>query len=336
MSHTEVFRITYWNEKMFLMDVDGNYYENTIVNDYSEGDIIEIEEDKVRLLYNGCEKHATIFITNHCNSGCIMCPDSDQYRSMETDYSLDHILRFASLLPEDIEGVDVTGGEPTLIKEELPIILHSVLDKRRYLPVMLLSNGRSFADVSYTEEFRCFAKRGLYVEIPIHGSTAKLHDTIVRVDGAYAQTMAGIRNLLSIGIQVGIRLVVTRLNYQDLQSIVALVATRFPAIRYINIMGMECLGNAYHNRDRVWIEFEEVKETVEETVKVCIQNGIEPRLFNFPLCLFKEKFWGCYRKSITPGKVRYMEECERCRVKEECGGFFYSTINVTQFKPERR
>ena len=336
MSQKEIFRITYWNEKMFLLDAEGNYYENAVVNDYSEGDIIEIEGGQVRLLYNGCERHATIFITNHCNSSCVMCPDSDRYRSMETDYSLDNILNFISLLPDDIEGMDVTGGEPTLVTSDLPVILHSIFDKRRYLPVMLLSNGRSFADKRYTEGFRCFSKKGLYLEIPIHGSTADLHEAIVRADGAYAQTMVGIRNLLSVGVKVGIRLVVTRMNYRDMKTIVQLVARRFPEIGYINIMGMECLGNAYHNKEDVWVEFDKSREAIEETVETCMKNGIEPRLFNFPLCMFEEKYWGCYKKSITPGKVRYMEECELCSVKEDCGGFFHSTINVTQFKPERR
>lgn len=336
MSITKMFCIAYNDGNMFLLDADGNYYQNDIVNKYSEGDIIELEEEEVRLLYNGCEHYGTIFITNHCNSSCIMCPDSDKYRSLKSDYNLKRILEFIKLLPEDVEGLDITGGEPTLITYDLPIILEHIYKKAESMPVMLLSNGRSFADKQYTELFRGFGKRGLYLEIPIHGSTSKLHDEITRAKGGFAQTMAGIHNLIHEQIPVGIRLVVTKQNYHDLINIVHLVSQRFPQITYINIMGMECLGNAYSNRGDVWIDFDEIKDEVESVADHCILRGIEPRLFNFPLCLFREKYWGCYRKSITPSKVRYMEACKRCTLKEDCGGFFHSTIHITKFQPRGR
>lgn len=336
MNQSKLFRVAYENDHMMLEDAQHNFYEDDIVNTFSEGDIIELEGEGVRLLYNACEHFGTIFITNHCNSSCVMCPDSDAFRSMPSGYELNRILDFVKLLPENVEGLDITGGEPTLITYDLPIILNSIYEKREYLQIMLLSNGRSFADRSYTEQFREYGKKGLFIEIPIHGSYAELHEEITRGKGGYNQTMAGIRNLLNAGVKVGIRLVVTKQNYDDLKNIVQLVSEKFPEIPYINIMGMECLGNAYSNRDKVWIDFDSIKEVVEETVEVCVLHGIEPRLFNFPLCLFKEKYWGCYRKSITPSKVRYLAECEGCSLKRDCGGFFRSTMKITKFRPESR
>lgn len=336
MSKAEIFRVIQENDKAMLMDAEGNFYEDEIAEKFACGDIIRIAGEQVRSLYDAQEHYGTIFITNHCNSNCMMCPDSDSFRSMESDYNLERILQYIFLLPEDIGGLDITGGEPTLITYDLPVIVQAVYEKGGYLPVMLLSNGRSFADKSYTRQFQKFAKRGFYVEIPIHGSTAELHDRITRGKGGFLQTMEGIKNLVHARIKVGIRLVVTKINYQDLKTIIHLVSRRFPQISYINIMGMECLGNAYSNREQVWIEFEQVKEVVEEAVEECMKLGIKPHLYNFPLCLFQEKYWGCYRKSISPGKVRYLGECEGCGVQKECGGFFHSTSKITKFKPERR
>lgn len=337
MEEPTLFRVARMDERNVLVDIQGYYYENKIADEYSPGDIIQISNGQVHLLYDGVEHYGTIFITNHCNSNCIMCPDSDKFRSLKSGYNLQHILDFIALLSDDeIEGMDITGGEPTLITYDLPVILKAVYKKGFHIPVMLLSNGRSFADRKYTSLFQPFAKQGFYVEIPIHGSTVQLHEEITRGVGGFRQTMAGIHNLIQNGIMVGIRTVVTKLNYNDLKNIIHLVHEEFPEILYINIMGMECLGNAYANRDKVWIEFEKSKEVIEEAAEECVRLGIEPRLYNFPLCLFQEKFWGCYRKSITPGKVRYKEECKGCRLKSECGGFFHSTIHITDFKPERR
>lgn len=336
MSITGMFRIAYENEKMLLLDVDGNLYENEIVSDYSQDDIIQIEGDEVRLIYNGNEHFGTIFITNHCNSSCIMCPDSDSYRSRKSDYKLRNILDFIALLPDDIEGLDITGGEPTLVMSDLPVIIKSIYEKKKYIAAMLLSNGRSFADLHYAEMFGDYKKKGFYVEIPVHGSYALLHDQITRVGGGFEQTVAGIKNLLKLGIRVGIRIVVSRVNYKDVKNIIHLISERFPEILYVNIMGMECLGNAYSNLDIVWIDFDQIGEVIEEATEECVKLGIEPRLYNFPLCIFNEKYWGCYRKSITPEKVRYMDECEFCKEKQECGGFFNSTIKITKFRPERR
>ena len=50
MSITKMFCIAYNDGNMFLLDADGNYYQNDIVNKYSEGDIIELDEEEVRLL----------------------------------------------------------------------------------------------------------------------------------------------------------------------------------------------------------------------------------------------------------------------------------------------
>ena len=144
--------------------------------------------------------------------------------------------------------------------------------------------------------------------------------------------MRGISNLLKNGIEVGIRIVVSKLNYRELTSIIQEVKRKFPEIKYINIMGMEILGNAWKNKDIVWEEFENIKPYVEKAVEQCFACGIEPGLYNFPLCLFERKYWYCYKNSITDYKIRYFTECEECKEKRECGGFFFSTFRRTNYK----
>ena len=55
-------------------------------------------------------------------------------------------------------------------------------------------------------------------------------------------------------------------------------------------------------------------------------------LYNFPLCSLDRRLYSIARKSITDYKIRYKEECDECLAKEECGGFFNSTINMKDIK----
>lgn len=47
---------------------------------------------------------------------------------------------------------------------------------------------------------------------------------------------------------------------------------------------------------------------------------------NLPFCLFDKKYHKFLVKSISPWKVRFLEKCESCGMKGECGGMFFSDV----------
>lgn len=71
------------------------------------------------------------------------------------------LAEFIALLPSDLEHVDITGGEPTLLKENLPLLIMQVCELEENAEVLMLSNGRSFASAKYTKQFAALAKNGL-------------------------------------------------------------------------------------------------------------------------------------------------------------------------------
>ena len=278
------------------------------------------------------ESSALVYVTNQCNSNCIMCPDSVKLRTRPNEVTMENLLEQIGEINPEVEHVDITGGEPTLLKEQLPELIEAVFRQAPDAEVLMLSNGRSFAARGYTEQFAAFAHRRLKIEIPIHGDCAELHDRIAGCSGSFEQTRTGIQHLLSAGVEVGIRMVVSRLNYRSLNEMIRFISQEFPEIKYVNLMGMEVLGNAWKNREQVWIEFDEVKDRLQQAVEQCFVCGIIPSLYNFPLCLFDRKYWYCYRNSISDYKIRYFEECEKCTEKSRCGGFFASTYRYTRYK----
>lgn len=278
------------------------------------------------------ESSALVYVTNQCNSNCIMCPDSVKLRTRPNVVTRENLLEQISEINPEAEHVDITGGEPTLLKEQLPELIEAVFRQAPDAEVLMLSNGRSFAAGGYTERFSAFAHRRLKIEIPIHGDCAELHDRIAGCPESFVQTRAGIHHLLEAGVEVGIRIVVSRLNYSRLNELIRFISREFPEIKYVNLMGMEVLGNAWKNREQVWIEFDEVKDSLQQAVEQCFACGIIPSLYNYPLCLFDRKYWYCYRNSISDYKIRYFEECEKCTEKSRCGGFFASTYRYTRYK----
>ena len=278
------------------------------------------------------ESSALVYVTNQCNSNCIMCPDSVKLRTRPNVVTRENLLEQISEINPEAEHVDITGGEPTLLKEQLPELIEAVFRQAPDAEVLMLSNGRSFAAGGYTERFSAFAHRRLKIEIPIHGDCAELHDRIAGCPESFVQTRAGIHHLLEAGVEVGIRIVVSRLNYSRLNELIRFISREFPEIKYVNLMGMEVLGNAWKNREQVWIEFDEVKNSLQQAVEQCFACGIIPSLYNYPLCLFDRKYWYCYRNSISDYKIRYFEECEKCTEKSRCGGFFASTYRYTRYK----
>ena len=275
---------------------------------------------------------ALIYVTNQCNSNCIMCPDSVKLRTRPNEVTMENLLEQIGEVNPEAEHVDITGGEPTLLKEQLPELIEAVFRQAPDAEVLMLSNGRSFAVGGYTERFSAFAHRRLKIEIPIHGDCAELHDRIAGCPESFVQTRAGIHHLLEAGVEVGIRIVVSRMNYSRLNELIWFISREFPEIKYVNLMGMEVLGNAWKNREQVWIEFDEVKDSLQQAVEQCFVCGIIPSLYNYPLCLFDRKYWYCYRNSISDYKIRYFEECEKCTEKSRCGGFFASTYRYTRYK----
>ena len=278
------------------------------------------------------ESSALVYVTNQCNSNCIMCPDSVKLRTRPNEVTMENLLEQIGEINPEAEHVDITGGEPTLLKEQLPELIEAVFRQAPDAEVLMLSNGRSFAVGGYTERFSAFAHRRLKIEIPIHGDCAELHDRIAGCPESFVQTRAGIHHLLEAGVEVGIRIVVSRLNYSRLNELIRFISREFPEIKYVNLMGMEVLGNAWKNREQVWIEFDEVKDSLQQAVEQCFVCGIIPSLYNYPLCLFDRKYWYCYRNSISDYKIRYFEECEKCTEKSRCGGFFASTYRYTRYK----
>lgn len=295
----------------------------------SENDIITISENGTvsgTHYRNGSE--VDIFITNHCNSNCIMCPLSEDVRKKQRFGYSEWIRKYIAAMPEDVPYINITGGEPTLAGEDFFEILRILTNKFQHSGFQLLTNGRSISDYRLLHRLLKTCPSGMLFAIPVHSCIPKVHDQITQAEGSFAQTDRGIKNLLDADQKVEIRIVISKLSIDTVTETARYIVSNYHNVSTVNFMAMEMMGNAAVNRERIWIDYDQIFNKIEQAVDILVTNGIDVKLYNLPLCMVKRGFWHIAVRSISSYKIQYQHTCSVCCVKDICGGFFGSTIRL--------
>lgn len=292
-------------------------------------DVFEIWQDgRIVLQFDVQSIDNYFFVTGKCNSNCIMCPSPEISRRKGQNTDVTSLIKLAQHVPTNVSHITITGGEPFLIGESIFDFLEFLKRKFEKTEFLFLTNGRIFSVKKYVDLFRETAPVNSIVAIPIHGSKPEIHDAITCAENSLIQTKQGIKNLLKIGTRVEIRLVVCKLNAEDIVNTTDMIVNEFPQIEYVSILAMEMTGNAYVNREKVWIPYRKAFQVIEKAVDHLIKSGITVKLYNFPLCTVESNYWTLCEKSISPEKIRYIETCDMCRMKNACGGLFAGTVKL--------
>jgi len=316
-----------------VLSVGGEKYEYSITGDipFNENDIIYINQKGFcRLVFSYGEYSQTLIVTNKCNSNCIMCPYTSSFRRSIPDTEEKFLIQQVDYLPAATRHLVITGGEPTLKDDVFFDVMKRIYDRFEDIHCLLLSNGRSFSIERIIAKANSIFNRNMIVAIPIHGATAKLHDSITRARGSFEQTIKGIKNLINCNISVELRVVVFKKNLNDMTDIARLIINEFPHVDIVNYMAAEMCGNAVINSLDVWVNYSDAFHSCETAIDELISAGIDVGIYNFPLCSVPRKYWGLYKKSISGYKVRYGQVCDRCCEKTICGGVFASSLKYAE------
>ena len=299
------------------------------LNLLSDFDIVEINEKGVLYRsYSYEEREATVFLGAKCNSNCVMCPASDMERKRGFSYDRDNLLKYIAYLPCNLNHIVMTGGEPTLQPSLFLEALSKIKEKYPDAKVLLLSNGRSLSDKKFYEEVCRDRPNNFRVAIPIHGDNPELHDSITRAEGSFNQTILALHRLMNSEVEVEIRIVVTKLNCDNLTGIADLIISNFPKVSCVNFIGLEPRGNCALNFDSVYIDSRNSFLKSKPAIYRLIKSGYDVGLYNYPLCAVDKDCWSLAAKSISGYKTVYHKDCYRCDVKDMCGGFFDSAMSI--------
>ena len=137
--------------------------------------------------------------------------------------------------------------------------------------------------------------------------------------------------------KIQLRIVVSKMNCENILQLAALIVREIPEVHQVCFIAMEMTGSAWLNRKDVWVEYGESFQYLESAIDVLIHAGIDVTLFNYPLCAVQKQYRTLCAKSISPGKVKFVQTCDLCALKDACAGVFAGTINLEKeyLKPIR-
>lgn len=274
-----------------------------------------------------------LYVTESCNSNCIMCPMSEASRKRSNSFSPENWTNAFDNIPEDVSHLTITGGEPFLQYNHLIPFIQRVSEKYPDIPILILTNGRALSLPLIQDALAPLLTEKIQFAIPIHDYLPVLHDAITQSQGSFLQTWKGLQFLSRTKAKIEVRLVGTQLNIQHMERIFCFLADSDLHISVINLIAMEVTGNAAKERERLWVDYRDLYQSARNGIEYAAEQQIDIGLYNFPLCSVPKEAWPLCKNSITEWKIRFMKACDECDVKDACGGMFYSVQQLGLFHP---
>ena len=292
---------------------------------FRDDDIVSLDlrDGFVRTVFRPDSAHNTLFMTERCNSNCLMCsqPPKD---SDDTEHLFEinrNIIRF---IQPTTENITITGGEPTLLGERLYTLLTDLKHSLPTTHIHMLTNGRLFAWGQSARSLAEVCHPSLSVGIPLYSDFAQDHDHIVQAKSAFDQTVLGLHQLARWRVSTEIRVVLHKLSVPRLPQLAEFITRNFPFVSHVALMGLEPTGYTPRNRALLWIDPVEYQAELEQAVETLSFGGIRVSIYNSQLCLLRPQLWRFARKSISDWKNIYLDACTRCSQLDRCGGLFVS------------
>ncbi|WP_290920385.1 His-Xaa-Ser system radical SAM maturase HxsC [Halodesulfovibrio sp.] len=287
------------------------------------GDILRITEaGELFIMFSATSSDDCLFVTNTCNSNCIMCPQPPR---MDRANHYEEAKQIVSLIEKPPEVIGITGGEPLLHYDSFVNLLEILREKLPETQIQLLTNARVLKDSQKVLALTDLAGDDMVFCIPLYADNSVMHDKIVGVQGAFAETMEALHHLGKLKARIELRYVPIQENVSRLLDWSLFVCKNLPFVEHVAIMGLEPIGRARSNYDQVWIDPVEYSSQLNEAVFRLNTFGINVSLFNHQLCTIPKNLWEFSAKSISNWKVTYLNCCSKCIVSDKCGGLFFAS-----------
>jgi His-Xaa-Ser system radical SAM maturase HxsC len=296
-----------------LLEIGGMTYDEV------RGDVLLIDPEAGRAerLIRAASPHNTLLVTERCDQLCVMCSQPPKKTHVDRFAYLEQ----ACLLAPEGAVIGITGGEPTLYKEELFGLLDRVLQEREDLEFHVLSNAQHFTEADLPQ-LRKPAFRRVVWGIPLYSAFPEKHDSIVGKSGAFERLHQSLHVLLRAGTRVELRTVLVQQNAAELSQLARHIARHLRFIDVWSIMQLENIGFAKNRWSTLYVDHQSDFSEVAAAIDHIELHGMAVRLFNFPRCSVPAPYRDLATASISDWKKKFMPACESCTEREACTGFF--------------
>ena len=298
-----------------------NPNDSTIVQ---PGDVIVVSPGSrvVRVLHRRGSNSNLLFMTDRCNSLCLMC--SQPPKDIDDLWHVEENLRLIDLMDPGEEQIGISGGEPTLYREGLLQIIAKAKQVSPEKSLHLLSNGRLQSDTSWISDLKAVAHPQLTWGIPLYADNGDDHDHVVQAPGAFSETLRGLYNLARANQRIEIRVVLSKLTTPRLPQLAHFIFRNMPFVEHVALMGIENMGLAKKHYDELWIDPLDYQKELNQAAHFLDVRGLPVSVYNLPLCVLEPSLSPFYRQSISDWKNLFIEACQGCAAVTQCAGFFKS------------
>ena len=164
------------------------------------------------------------------------------------------MLRIVDLISPETQELEISGGEPTLLKDGFLRVVSACRDTLPRTSLHVLSNGRLFYYGSFARALGNVAHPDLMVGVPLYSDVDAQHDHVVQVRGAFGETVIGLQNLGRHDVLVEIRVVIHARTYKRLPQLAEFIFRNFSFAAHVALMGLEQVGFAAANLDELWVD----------------------------------------------------------------------------------
>ena len=272
-----------------------------------------------------------------CNNNCLICV-VNAFKNRHKNMTTQQVLQLFEKIKEEkhLQEVEFSGGEPT-VRDDFLYLLKWVSSKYPYLSFSLLTNGRKFYNPVFSREFSKYNIR--HVITALHHFKEEKHDELTQAKRSFKETCTGIKNLSELGINLTLKIIVTKLNYRAMPQIVEFIAKNFPNVKNISINGLDIRERAKQYKDKVIISFTDYVYYLQKAIDTANKYNINMVLYSVPLCVLDKKYQiyagpqpdliSLYKSPSNEIKNKteehgYMPECKKCKLNKECYGTWFS------------
>lgn len=274
----------------------------------------------VRVLYRRASANNFLLLAENCNSYCLMC--SQPPRRVDDRVRVAEHLRTIDLIDPTTRELGLTGGEPTLLKEDFLSVVEHCKQRLPSTALHVLTNGRAFYYREFADRLGAIGHPDLMLGIPLYSDVDAEHDYVVQARGAFEQTIFGLHHLARGEVPVEIRVVVHQHTYARLPALAEFITRNLPFATQVAVMGLEVTGLTLAHPDTLWIDPVDYQPQLLGAAECLHAAGIPVRIYNLPLCLLDHRLWRFAVSSISDWKREYLPCCNHCSVREQCGGVF--------------
>jgi His-Xaa-Ser system radical SAM maturase HxsC len=307
----------------------------TSISALDAGDVVALTPGarEVHVLYRELDAHHTVFLTNRCNSYCLMCSQPPSER--DDSWLIDEAVTVAAHIRVSPAVLGFSGGEPLLLGPRLRKVLDAY---RRWHPstaLEVLTNGRRLTNAGLARELLDGLSRVTWM-VPLYGHADFLHDFVVQTHGAFGETLDGLLTLQEYAQPIQLRVVLIKPVLEVLPHLCEFVAKNLPFVREVALMGCEPVGFALANREQCEVDIADWHTELAAGVRRLIRGRVPVALMNLPLCGLPAALRPFAHRSISDWKQVYATECDTCAVRAECCGLFASHNRAwcpTQLRP---